>query len=534
MRKKAKANLNPVRQRTQYTCMSTSMAMCLNALGLKCNEDEVNEVMGARPMKGAAWESALACAQHYGCRATLTTPSTLKQVKSWTDAGNPVMIAWNPEGRPWSHASVIFDVDDDFNVYVADPNIPDPDETIRIVPKKDFYKMWYEKWPNYLVRRPALKLEREVSPDGRQVLASNRWKRASFWEPDLKSDLPSRIPDVAKLLQIPADHIYEMVKQGLVKGHRVPGIRRSWVKGVVPREVKRALKNFMPPPEAEVSEEEGRRKRREQVDKANRQRGFGLGFRRKKAQGSPLRLQRDYGEDEMLNIEEMEKTLKKSSNMVTLKTWEHQYSRPEIREVPYKHAMAMASRGGFFKAQIIGDFDQVLFENKAGFRAAGLMAFDDSEMFEEDETQDEIEDLSDDFELMALDDFEMSVTKSATRKPYPTRRGQKVRVMKPFRGQKARYTILPGATGTVTRVEKVRGGIDSVMLDYMGPNYDSATMDKIPAYKFTVEFEDSDIKEQGMLESDQQYTLKRFGINPSGTTKMVATLQDFMDGTLKR
>ncbi len=173
-RKTAKADLTPVRQRTQYTCMSTSMMMCLRALGHDCNEDEVNKVMGARPMKGAAWEQALACAQHYGVRATLTTPSTVRQLKQWTDAGKPVMIAWNPEGREWSHASVVFDVDDDLNVYVADPNIPDPDETVRVVSKGDFYKKWYEKWPNYLVRRPALMLDREITVDGRQVMASQK------------------------------------------------------------------------------------------------------------------------------------------------------------------------------------------------------------------------------------------------------------------------------------------------------------------------------------------------------------------------
>ena len=120
----AKADLTPVRQRTQYTCMSTSMMMCLQALGHDCDEDEVNKVMGARPMKGAAWEQALACAQHYGVRGTLTMPSTIKQLKEWTDAGKPVMIGWNPEGREWSHASVVFDVDDDMNVYVADPKHP--------------------------------------------------------------------------------------------------------------------------------------------------------------------------------------------------------------------------------------------------------------------------------------------------------------------------------------------------------------------------------------------------------------------------
>ena len=124
----AKADLTPVRQRTQYTCMSTSLMMCLQALGYDVDEDEVNKVMGARPMKGAAWEQALAAAQHYGARATLVTPSTVGQLKEWTDAGKPVMIAWNPEDREWSHASVVFDVDDDLNVHVADPNIPDPNK----------------------------------------------------------------------------------------------------------------------------------------------------------------------------------------------------------------------------------------------------------------------------------------------------------------------------------------------------------------------------------------------------------------------
>lgn len=172
--KLARAAVTPVRQRTQFSCMSCSMMMCLQALGMECEEDEVNKVMGSRPMKGASWEDALACAQHYGMRATLTCPSTIAQLKEWTDQGVPVMIAWNPEGRSWSHASVVFHVDDDLNVHIADPNIPDPDETVRVMPKGDFYSKWYEKWPNYLVRRPACAITREVTPDGRQVMASGQ------------------------------------------------------------------------------------------------------------------------------------------------------------------------------------------------------------------------------------------------------------------------------------------------------------------------------------------------------------------------
>lgn len=148
------------------------MSMCLRALGFPVSEastDLVNKVMGAQPMHGAAWEQALACAQHYGCRATLTMPATVEQLKAWTDAGVPVMIAWNPEGRPWSHASVVFDVDADLNVYVADPNIPNPKQTVRVVSEDEFYGKWYEKFPDYLVRRPACAIEREITEDGHQV-----------------------------------------------------------------------------------------------------------------------------------------------------------------------------------------------------------------------------------------------------------------------------------------------------------------------------------------------------------------------------
>jgi len=111
--------------------MASSLMMCLQANGMETNEDEVNAVMGARPMKGASWEQALACAQHYGMRGILMVPCTVKQLKEWTDQGVPVMIAWNPEGREWSHASVVFDVTESeagLMVHVADPNIPNPDK----------------------------------------------------------------------------------------------------------------------------------------------------------------------------------------------------------------------------------------------------------------------------------------------------------------------------------------------------------------------------------------------------------------------
>jgi hypothetical protein len=62
-------------------------------------------------------------------------------------------------------------VDEEGNVYVADPNIPNPTKTVRIVPEDEFYGKWYEKFPDYLVRRPACAIQREITPDGRQVMA---------------------------------------------------------------------------------------------------------------------------------------------------------------------------------------------------------------------------------------------------------------------------------------------------------------------------------------------------------------------------
>ena len=173
MKRLAKAMVVPVRQRTQYTCVPCSLSMCLRALGLDwITEDIVNDVMGARPMKGATWEQVLAATQHFGKRGTLTSPCTIEQLKEWTDQGIPVMIAYNPEGRDWSHASVVFHVDSD-TVYVADPNIPDPNEFVREFSWKEFYGVWYEKWPNYLVRRPAMAISHEISEAGQQVPPPN-------------------------------------------------------------------------------------------------------------------------------------------------------------------------------------------------------------------------------------------------------------------------------------------------------------------------------------------------------------------------
>lgn len=181
--KQAKADVTPIRQSTQYNCMATSMVMALRAVGVahgECTIELVNRVMGAAPLQGASWEDALACAQYYGCRATLVSPCTLDQLKAWTDRGTPVLIGWNPEGRPWSHASLVFDVKGT-EVHVADPNIPDPEETVRVVPVQEFYRKWSENRGDYLVRRTAMAIEREVTDEGVPTAKKKTASKSSRW-----------------------------------------------------------------------------------------------------------------------------------------------------------------------------------------------------------------------------------------------------------------------------------------------------------------------------------------------------------------
>lgn len=157
------AKVKPVRQKTQYTCMATSLCMCLQSLDKDCTEEEVADLMGVNSSTGGSWESVIAVSQYFGLRIALMSPVSLETVKKSTDLGFPVMITWNPEGREWSHASVIFDVSDDLKtVYIADSNIPDPNQVVRVVSSEEFYKKWYEKWPRFLCRRVAAVFSKEI------------------------------------------------------------------------------------------------------------------------------------------------------------------------------------------------------------------------------------------------------------------------------------------------------------------------------------------------------------------------------------
>ena len=176
MNRKARAAVPGLRQETQFTCCATSIAACLQAHGKNQTEADVNKILGASPMSGASWEAILATLQYFGLRGSLVVPATVTMLKQWTDAGTPVIIAWNPEGRPWSHASVVADVTDGPDgryVHVMDSNIPNPDKTFRILHEDDFCAKWGEKVSDSLiVRRPACAVEREITVEGRQVRAS--------------------------------------------------------------------------------------------------------------------------------------------------------------------------------------------------------------------------------------------------------------------------------------------------------------------------------------------------------------------------
>ena len=176
--RKARAAVPGMRQETQFTCCATSIAACLQAHGKDQTEADVNKILGASPMSGASWEAILATLQYFGLRGSLVVPATVTMLKQWTDAGTPVIIAWNPEGRPWSHASVVADVTDGPDgryVHVMDSNIPNPDKTFRILHEDEFCAKWGEKVSDSLiVRRPACAVEREITVEGRQVRASKQ------------------------------------------------------------------------------------------------------------------------------------------------------------------------------------------------------------------------------------------------------------------------------------------------------------------------------------------------------------------------
>lgn len=193
----ARAEVAHLRQTTQFSCCATSLTSAFHALGKTFTEDDVNKVLGAAPMAGATWEAMLATVQYFGCRGTLVVPCTPRMLKTWTDQGIPVLIAWNPEGRPWSHASTVSDVTQGLPdqipdhcivegegsglyIWVADSNIPNPSKTVRIVHENSFCQRWGEKVSDSLiVRRPAMAVEREITVDGRQVMASSKNTPAS-------------------------------------------------------------------------------------------------------------------------------------------------------------------------------------------------------------------------------------------------------------------------------------------------------------------------------------------------------------------
>ena len=176
MERQAKADIAHIRQTTQYTCTAASIASAIKAYGRDITEEDVNRVMGAAPMSGATWEAMMATLQYFGFRGTLVIPATPRMLKEWTDQGIPVLIGWNPEGRPWSHASTVFDVTEDetgLTIHTMDPNIPNPTKTVRSMHEDEFCQKWYEKMSDTLiVRRPACAVTLEVSTQGQQKVAS--------------------------------------------------------------------------------------------------------------------------------------------------------------------------------------------------------------------------------------------------------------------------------------------------------------------------------------------------------------------------
>ena len=50
--------------------------------------------------------------------------------------------------------------------------------------------------------------------------------------------------------------------------------------------------------------------------------------------------------------------------MVTVNVWEYSTSQKEVRVLPTDYAHKLGLKGGFYKVQILGEFDQVEYEYK--------------------------------------------------------------------------------------------------------------------------------------------------------------------------
>jgi ABC-type bacteriocin/lantibiotic exporter with double-glycine peptidase domain len=162
----AKAIVPIIRQQTQFTCSAVSISACLQFFDKPYNEDDVNRVLKCVPKKGASWEEILLCLQYFGMKGELIVPCNFKILKEWTDNGNPAIIGWNPQGRPWSHASVVCDVSKSKGILIMDPNSVNTDKTLKWWSFDDFSDRWYEKSGDFVVRRPALKVSKEVGVNG--------------------------------------------------------------------------------------------------------------------------------------------------------------------------------------------------------------------------------------------------------------------------------------------------------------------------------------------------------------------------------
>jgi hypothetical protein len=245
MIKSAKADVAHIRQETQFSCMAASLASCMKAHGKRHTEADVNSIMGAGPLRGASWESLMGTAQYFGLRAVLVIPATVPQLKAWTDKGIPVVIAYNPEGRPWAHASVVFDVTgdgEDTTVHIMDPNIPDPTKTVRTYLQSDFYKIWGEKvGDSLIIRRPACAIMREVTATGRQFTAASRMDWDEEWTPeDIKQhfrNLPMVVREQIHAVQSGKPHREkDRILNILSRGHELGGEDLDIARTLVRRE----------------------------------------------------------------------------------------------------------------------------------------------------------------------------------------------------------------------------------------------------------------------------------------------------------
>jgi len=118
------AQVSPYQQETQWTCSAACLKAVLSHYGMEATEEELRDLIGAKPKRGAEVDEIVAAAHKLGLEAFDYLFASLDQAKILLDQDIPIICdiqSFNHEGK--GHYVVLTKIDGD-EVHLMDPNTP--------------------------------------------------------------------------------------------------------------------------------------------------------------------------------------------------------------------------------------------------------------------------------------------------------------------------------------------------------------------------------------------------------------------------